>query len=857
VAKQSKPRKNRSIQDRLKRAQRFYNALRFSAAAREAASILDICSGDADFSWRDSAVILALFAYARAGEFEAGLQLVPRAADSAAVYLDFCYAACYLAYQKGDYENTEIWGKRYLDRYGVADRKHPHNNTHSKKHEILNTLGCAAKDRGHDAQAIEYLEAACKLAPDYPLSYLNLAMVHRRCGDKGRAEAVIASGLDRCGESEELRLYKDGILTERTISLCMIVRDEEAMLTEALESIKDVVDEMIIVDTGSTDGTVAIAESFGAKVVHHPWEDDFSAARNQSLSYAQSDWILILDADERLSPQSAPLVRKMAQSCLQEALSFSVYNIDLDSDHVSFLPSVRMFRNGRNYAYKGIVHNQIDIPADTPIMRAPVRIDHYGYTPSLANERGKYERTTRLLQKQLDANPEDAFAHFNMAQIMRGGGNGKSRAPQIVQHAQRVVELISPSNDVHQHILLMGYHQLATAHFDMEDYQAASEACGRALEIKPDYIDALLTLGHAQSQLGHLVPARESYQEYLRVLERYDEGQESRGFILLNLHTQHEAWYGLGVVEESLGELTGALEWYQKVVTRDPHYLDSQVRIGRICYALNRFDEARAAFEAQLQHEPGEFWSHFCLGDLAVLEGEWSRAYEFYTTAYELQKDHAHIPLNLAACAFHMNRPDQAAAHIASVSAEVLAQPNALRLAGDIAMCTGDSASAQHRYEQYLKSEPDDGTVWSDLGSAYYRMQEWHKALNCYDQALRRSPGLAVARRNRALVYLKQGKGELALKDLMDYVNSHEDDLEAVRVLAELCAESGDHPHALTLFERYLQENPGDRDVLFRLSSSYHAMGQQDAAVVGYQHLLSLEPENERVRTALALLQTA
>ena len=89
------------------------------------------------------------------------------------------------------------------------------------------------------------------------------------------------------------------------LSLCMIVRDEEADLPTCLESVKGVVDEICIVDTGSNDRTVAIAEGYGARVEHFTWCDDFSAARNASLAMAQGDWILVLDADEILENQDA------------------------------------------------------------------------------------------------------------------------------------------------------------------------------------------------------------------------------------------------------------------------------------------------------------------------------------------------------------------------------------------------------------------------------------------------------------------------------------------------------------------------------------------------------------------------
>ncbi|MFH1624068.1 MAG: glycosyltransferase family 2 protein, partial [Pseudomonadota bacterium] len=83
-----------------------------------------------------------------------------------------------------------------------------------------------------------------------------------------------------------------------TLSLCMIVRDEEDCLPHCLNSVRSIVDEIIIVDTGSTDKTIQIAKDFGAKVIQHPWKNDFAEARNVSLQHAACDWILVLDADE-------------------------------------------------------------------------------------------------------------------------------------------------------------------------------------------------------------------------------------------------------------------------------------------------------------------------------------------------------------------------------------------------------------------------------------------------------------------------------------------------------------------------------------------------------------------------------
>jgi len=848
-------RKYRTPEQRLNRARKFYDRGRFSAAARDAQALYqDVLVGTA-FELRAVARLLAAFAYARAGEYERGWQIVAAADPARTDTLDLCYVACFLAYRRGDYDATETWGMRYQDLHSQADPRLPSNHTHNKHHEILNTLGSAAKDRGEDRQALELFDQAIANKRNCHLPYLNAALVCRRGGNAERARRYIADGLVQCGPVEDLLLIRDGVMHDRKISLCMIVKDEEEMLDGALASVRDTVDEIIVVDTGSTDGTVDIARAHGARVYHHAWDNDFAKARNQSLSYATGDWILILDADERLHADSVPLVRKVSNSCLQEAISFSVYNIDLDTNHVSFLPSIRMFRNGRGYAYRGIVHNQIDLPPDTPVLRAPVRIDHYGYTPSLAKKRGKFERTTALLHRQLKENPDDAFAHFNMAQIMRSGEQGKTLAPDIVRHARRVTEILTPRETEHVHILLMGYHQLATALFTLEQYEEAEQACRDALVIKTDYIDALMTLGHILSQRKRYDEAREAFLSYLRVREQYNEAAETSGFILLHLQTMHQAYYGLGLIEEALANLPLALEWYRKVLADHDDYLEAHLRVGRICYRLGRFDEAREAFATDLVHRSESFWAHFCLGDIAAYEGEWSRARKHYQDAHRVRPDHPELPLNLALVAFHTGALDEAATLLAQVPPEVQAQPGAIKLAARIASAHGEEQAAD-RWEQFLAIEPGDASAWSDLGNVHFRAQSWQKALSCYERALSEQPSLAIARRNRALVYLRRGQHERARAELTAYLEAGTGDPDAILLLADLCSEVGEHTDALPLYERYLTENPSDFEALFRLAQSYQSMGRQDAALLGYQRLLDEQPDFEPAKHALAALET-
>ena len=142
-----------------------------------------------------------------------------------------------------------------------------------------------------------------------------------------------------------------------TISLCMIVKNEEENLARCLDSARDIVDEIIIVDTGSTDRTVDIAESYGARVFYHPWEGSFSKARNYSLKYATCDWILILDADEELNKEGTPRLKEIAENNECPVVSFIIKNKYKNSTQEGYAQMVRLFKNFSGVHYKGIVHN--------------------------------------------------------------------------------------------------------------------------------------------------------------------------------------------------------------------------------------------------------------------------------------------------------------------------------------------------------------------------------------------------------------------------------------------------------------------------------------------------------------------
>ncbi len=199
-----------------------------------------------------------------------------------------------------------------------------------------------------------------------------------------------------------------------TLSAALIVKDEEKNLPRCLDSIKPWVDEIIVVDTGSEDASKEIAHEYDCKVYVHPWQGDFSLHRNQSMSYCNSDWILIIDADEELI--EGEKLRPYLDNAKPEddMIAVKVYS-NLKTSAVSEQESIRIVRRSRGFQYSGIVHNQLMAKGITRIIVSDLKIKHYGYNLDPERMKRKYARSMTLLEKQLKENPGEPFPLYNIA----------------------------------------------------------------------------------------------------------------------------------------------------------------------------------------------------------------------------------------------------------------------------------------------------------------------------------------------------------------------------------------------------------------------------------------------------------
>lgn len=257
-------------------------------------------------------------------------------------------------------------------------------------------------------------------------------------------------------ENLYIRLVKEGI-SEQQISLCMIVKNEENTLKQCLDSVKTLVSEMIIVDTGSIDDTVRIAQEFGANIYHYEWNDDFSAARNYSLSFATKNWVLIMDADEIIAERDINSIKEiikkekyayniMTRNYVNDSRIEGVNVCDKsypneEKEYYGWCPStkIRLFPNDKRIKFYGKIHELVEKSVESiglKIDRLSVPVHHYGCV--LDRDKSYY---TKLSEEKLK-DSADVKSMYELASQYMSIGNCDS----AIVLWRRLIE-IEPEND--------------------------------------------------------------------------------------------------------------------------------------------------------------------------------------------------------------------------------------------------------------------------------------------------------------------------------------------------------------------------------------------------------------------------
>lgn len=231
------------------------------------------------------------------------------------------------------------------------------------------------------------------------------------------------------------------------ISLCMIVRNEASNLADCLQPVAHLFDELVIVDTGSTDATKDIARRFTDQVFDFPWCDDFSAARNESIRRATGDWIFWLDADDRVRPEQVARLQELFAR-LDHTPRVFLMNTILQPAHANkdrFLVShARLFRRHERLRWKGRVHEQLrpePITLGYEWVFTDVEIDHIGYQDRVHADR-KGRRKLRLLRMDYALDPDDPSTLLHLAMSLGGVGALREARDKLL----RLTEISEPTH---------------------------------------------------------------------------------------------------------------------------------------------------------------------------------------------------------------------------------------------------------------------------------------------------------------------------------------------------------------------------------------------------------------------------
>lgn len=379
----------------------------------------------------------------------------------------------------------------------------------------------------------------------------------------------------------------------------MIVKNEERNLPRCLESVQGQVDEIIVVDTGSTDTTPQVAARYGAKVVSFPWSKDFSAARNVSLDHASGDWVLWLDADEELLPSShGKNLRQMAGFSEVDAYLVPVQNMNLDGSFTAHF-AVRFFRKLEGIRFEGRAHESVGdwlLRHGARLERSPVAIRHWGYAISEDQLRAKLERNLELLMAQVEKNPDDSYAHYYIGMSLIG----KKDFEGGYRHLVKAHELGPPTPNMECLVLnMLTYYQLHHG-----NYLEAEKLARESLGITPLQHTAKVFLGIAlynQKKFREALPLlRDAYQFQRLPLER-----RRSDLSLEHAYGETELLWAVARSAYEVGNFALAYQFAQRL--RQIGAADGLVCMLRAlsALALEAFEEATAGFrEAQAHGTP-------------------------------------------------------------------------------------------------------------------------------------------------------------------------------------------------------------------------------------------------------------
>ena len=400
-----------------------------------------------------------------------------------------------------------------------------------------------------------------------------------------KASVLRARGQSACRTKNEIPVAPNSRFAaagRASVSLCMIVKNEEATLAACLASVADLVEEMIVVDTGSIDRSRLVAAQSGAIVRDFAWVDDFAAARNQSIEHATGDWIFWLDADERLDEPNREILRAVFANLKRENAAYLMRQLSETDDpygsHVA-VDQVRLFRRVPELRWEYRVHEQILLAirrAGHDLRRTDVVISHGGYAAPGSSEQ-KLKRNLALLARQDAERPDDPITLYHLGQVYQRLGRAGESLPLL----QRSLELVPPDYSMRPRL----FAAIARAHESLGEAALALAVCRAGREQYPDVDELLFLEASFLCDRGELLEAETRLRRLLRVtpgprLAAGDPGGHG-----------YKARHLLAVVFRRREKHAEAEAEWRRIVEEEPRFVPAWQELGELYIARGRWSE--------------------------------------------------------------------------------------------------------------------------------------------------------------------------------------------------------------------------------------------------------------------------
>lgn len=511
----------------------------------------------------------------------------------------------------------------------------------------------------------------------------------------------------------------------------MIVKSEEQFLPACLESVKDYVDEIIIVDTGSTDSTVEIAKEYGAKIYHHAWENSFSKARNYSLKYANSDWILILDADEEVDNVDAHKLKEVIKDNKINVIFLPVFAKTNGSKNLAVANSERIFKNHLGVHYEGIVHNNLKYTG--PTKKVNIKLYHYGYNLDEDQMERKFIRTSNLLKGQIKNDPKNPIPHHYLAISCLD----RNRYDECIKEGLEAIRLFELQKSNTQ-LRLLTYYTVSVAFYRKKDLTNAENYALKALDLYPDYLDSysiLSSIYFLHKEYGKCIEATKKYLRLLKTIE-----SDPTTALAIPYNTLQHTWQAhlrTAIVYFQLDKENEGSQALKNAVNCSNNAWEPYLAIGKYFMEQNKFRLAERLLKDGLKNNPKNKDIQYYIAEMYEKSGSSDKALAYFKQILQDYPDEILAQYRLGLLLLKDNQFDKSINSFKSVTNK---DPQHIGALFNLAIAyerAGNTNQARDTYNDILTIRPENPEVIIRLGTLYLSESNYVKAKQCFLNTLK------------------------------------------------------------------------------------------------------------------------